>query len=100
MVKRNVATKLIKSSEGLSPKEKLRPMRLNSGKAVDFAESSKRLPSKEEVSCASKIEEKVMVQTLKLGPMGLISIESSKELPLMGNVGFASDFGKMVMQIG
>ncbi|KAH1046485.1 hypothetical protein J1N35_037269 [Gossypium stocksii] len=55
---------------------KLGPMRLKSGKATELAESLERLPPNEEVSCASDLEEKVPVQTLKLGSMRLISAKS------------------------
>ncbi|KAH1107378.1 hypothetical protein J1N35_011146 [Gossypium stocksii] len=52
-----VATKIVK----------LGPMRLNSRKATELAESSVRLPPIEEVSLASNLEEEVAMQTFKLG---------------------------------
>lgn len=52
MVKRKATTELVESSEGLLPKEK--------------------------VSCASNLEEEVTMQTLKLRPMRLNSMEATK----------------------
>ncbi|MBA0629273.1 hypothetical protein Godav_023856 [Gossypium davidsonii] len=66
----------------------------------ELGESSEGLPPKEEVSLSSDLEKKVMVKTVKLGPMRFkLSeaselAESSTRLPLMGEVGGASNFKK------
>ncbi|KAK5820026.1 hypothetical protein PVK06_025070 [Gossypium arboreum] len=58
-------------------------MRLNSSKATKLVESSVRLSPLEEVSLASDLEEEVAMQTLKLGLMSPISVDTLKELPPM-----------------
>ncbi|MBA0715350.1 hypothetical protein Golax_014253, partial [Gossypium laxum] len=96
VVKEKTTSKLVESSKGLPPKEdvilasdleeevametlKLGPMRLNSRKTTEFAESSARLPQGR-------------------GSMRLISVDSSDELPPIGEMSCASDFVKVVMQ--
>ncbi|MBA0861157.1 hypothetical protein Goshw_025098 [Gossypium schwendimanii] len=79
---------------------KLGPMKLNLSKATELAESSVRLSPIEEVSCASDSEEKVAMQTLKVESMRLTSIDTLEELTPLGKVGCASNFGKVVMQVG
>ncbi|MFQ6649673.1 hypothetical protein Gotur_022897 [Gossypium turneri] len=77
------------------------------GKAMsELVESSEGLLPKEEVSLSSDLEEKVAMETVKLGPMRLkLSeaselAESSTRLPPMGEVGGASDFKeKEVMHV-
>ncbi|KAK8269334.1 hypothetical protein V6Z12_D11G123100 [Gossypium hirsutum] len=73
----------------------------------ELCESSEGLPPKEDVSLSSDLEERVVMKTLKLGPMRLklseVSelAESSTRLPPMGEVGGASDFKeKEVMHVG
>ncbi|KAK5812835.1 hypothetical protein PVK06_028277 [Gossypium arboreum] len=78
---------------------KLGPMRLNLSKAMELAESSTRLPLMEEMSFASDLEEEVVIQTLKLRLMRLTSVDTSEELPPMGEVGCALNFGKVMIQV-
>ncbi|KAH1063667.1 hypothetical protein J1N35_028654 [Gossypium stocksii] len=89
VIKRNATMELVELSERLPPRK-----RLNSGKVTKLAESSNRLPPGEEVSCASDLKEKIAVQTLKLGLMRFIYVESLEDLPPLGKVGYASDWGK------
>ncbi|KAH1114046.1 hypothetical protein J1N35_007424 [Gossypium stocksii] len=79
---------------------KLGPMRLNSSKATELAKSSTRLSPIEEVSLASDLNEETAMQTVKLGSMRLVSVDTSEGLPLMRGVGCASNFKKVVMQAG
>ncbi|KAK5775137.1 hypothetical protein PVK06_043006 [Gossypium arboreum] len=53
----------------------------------------------EEVSLALDSEEEVTMQTLKLGSMRLISVDKLKGLPPMREVGCASNFGKVVIEV-
>ncbi|KAK5838560.1 hypothetical protein PVK06_007291 [Gossypium arboreum] len=76
VVKEKETSELVESSEGLSPKKD------------------------EEVSCASNLEEKVAIQTLKLGLMRFIYVDSPEKLLLKGKVDGASDFVKVVIQTG
>ncbi|KAH1063820.1 hypothetical protein J1N35_028807 [Gossypium stocksii] len=69
------------------------------GKATfEHGESLEGLPSKEEVSLSSNLEQEVVMKIVKLGPMRLKSrgaselVESLTRLPPMGDVGDASDF--------
>ncbi|MFQ6643201.1 hypothetical protein Gotur_017868 [Gossypium turneri] len=70
-----------------------------SSKATELAESSARLSPIEEVSLALDSEEEVTMQTLKLGSMRLISVDTSEGLPPIREVRCASKFGKVVIQV-
>ncbi|MBA0670451.1 hypothetical protein Goklo_029027 [Gossypium klotzschianum] len=73
----------------------------------ELGESSEGLPPKDEVSLSLDLEERVVMKTVKLGPMRLKLSEASElaessiRLPPMGEVGGASDFEeKEVMHEG
>ncbi|KAH1113491.1 hypothetical protein J1N35_006869 [Gossypium stocksii] len=100
MAKEKATSELVELLKGLPPKEevslssdlgekmamqtiKLEPMRFNSIKATELARSLVRLPPME-----------------KLGSKRLTSVDTSEELTPMGEVGYASNFGKVVMQVG
>ncbi|MBA0688345.1 hypothetical protein Goari_006143 [Gossypium aridum] len=116
-VKEKATSELVESSNGLLHEEdmslssnlreqvvkktmKLGPKRLNSSTATELVESLVRFLPKEKVSLALDSEEEIAMQTLKLGSMRLVSIDTSKGLPPMREVGYASNFGKVVMQVG
>ncbi|KAH1108004.1 hypothetical protein J1N35_011772 [Gossypium stocksii] len=115
IVKENETLELVESSEGLSPKKevslssnlgenmamkivKLGPMKLNSSKMTELVKLLARFPLMKEVSLASNLKEEVAMQTLKLGSMRLTSINTLDELPPLGKVGCASNFGKVVIR--
>ncbi|MBA0677298.1 hypothetical protein Goari_018715 [Gossypium aridum] len=79
---------------------KMGPIRLKSSKATELIELSVRLLPMEEVSLASDIEGEVAMQTLKLRSMRLIFVDTLEGLPPIREVGCASNFGKVVMQVG
>ncbi|MBA0680376.1 hypothetical protein Goari_012080 [Gossypium aridum] len=79
---------------------KLGLMKLNSSKTMELTELSTRLLPMEEMSFALDLEEEGTMQTLKLGLMRLTSVDTSNELPSMREVGYASKFRKMMMQVG
>ncbi|KAK5835089.1 hypothetical protein PVK06_010774 [Gossypium arboreum] len=101
VVKEKAISEFVESSKGLPHEEnmslssnlgekvmmkivKLRPIRLNLSKTTELAESSVRLSLMEEVSLTLDLEEKVAMQTLKLGSIRLISVDTSEELPPLG----------------
>ncbi|KAH1039269.1 hypothetical protein J1N35_041012 [Gossypium stocksii] len=77
-----------------------KPIRLNLSKVTELVESSVRLPPMEEVSLALDLEKEVAMQNLKLGSMKLNFVDTSRELPLLREVDCASNFGKVMMQVG
>ncbi|KAK5771886.1 hypothetical protein PVK06_048140 [Gossypium arboreum] len=76
---------------------KVGPIRLNSNKAMELAELSARLPTMEQVSFVSELKEEVAMLILKLGSLMLTFFDTPEELPHLGKVGCASNFGKVVM---
>ncbi|MBA0876979.1 hypothetical protein Goshw_007766 [Gossypium schwendimanii] len=79
---------------------KLGPMRINSSKATKLVESSARLSPIEEMSLESISEKEVTMQTLKLGSMRFISVDTLEGLTPLRKVGCTSSFEKVVMQVG